>query len=239
MLTHKIFHDLFDKYKNDTMVPQMDAYYSYLAANYVGNNNIKGCVVECGVYRGGLTMIMAETIEKHSNNSLDREYYLLDTFLGMPEPSKEDFKLSLTANNNVDDVIQHTKDKYLGSLNDAGKSSWCLGEIEEVKKTISKSGIDINKFFLIEGMVEETLQKNKIPDIAILRLDTDFYSSTITELKTLYPKLVQGGVLIIDDYGVWNGATKATQEYFNFFKNDFPLLIPLPKNGAILVKQHK
>ena len=92
MLNQKIFHDLFDKYKNDTMVPPMDAYYSYLAANYVGNNNIKGCVVECGVYRGGLTMIMAETIEKHSNNNLDREYYLLDTFLGMPEPSKEELK---------------------------------------------------------------------------------------------------------------------------------------------------
>mgnify|MGYP001329190707 FL=1 len=68
-------------------------------------------------------------------------------------------------------------------------------------------------------MVEQTLQNNKIPDIAILRLDTDFYSSTITELKFLYPKLVKGGVLIIDDYGVWNGATKATHEYFNFFLN--------------------
>lgn len=239
MLSQKIFRDLFDKYKNDTMVPPMDAYYSYLAANYVGNNNIEGSIVECGVYRGGLTMIMAETIEKYSNNNFDREYYLLDTFLGMPEPSKEDFKMSLTLNNSVNDVIKHTKDKYLSSLNDVGKSNWCLGEIEEVKKTINKSGIDINKFFLIEGMVEKTLQNNTIPDIAILRLDTDFYSSTIAELKILYPKLVKGGVLIIDDYGVWNGATKATHEYFNFFKDDFPLLIPLPKNGAILVKQHK
>ena len=237
MLNEKIFHDLFAKYKDDTMVPPMDAYYSFLAANYIGNNNIKGCVVECGVYRGGLTMIMAETIEKYSNNNLDRKYYLLDTFLGMPEPSKEDFKISLAINNSVQDVIQHTKNKYLTSLNNEGKSSWCLGEIEEVKKTINKSEIDINKFFLIEGMVEQTLQNNKIPDIAILRLDTDFYSSTIIELKTLYPKLVKGGVLIIDDYGVWNGATKATQEYFNFFKTNFPLLVPLPRNGAILVKQ--
>ncbi len=237
MLNDKIFHELYEKYKSDTMVPPMDAYYSFLAAHYVGNNNIKGCIVECGVYRGGLTMIMAETIEKYSNNNLDREYYLLDTFLGMPEPSKEDFKISLAMNNNVNDVIQHTKDKYFSSLNNEGKSSWCLGEIEEVKKNINKSGIDIDKFFLIEGMVEQTLQNNKIPDIAILRLDTDFYSSTITELKNLYPKLVKGGVLIIDDYGVWNGSTKATQEYFNFFKNNFPLLIPLPRNGAILVKQ--
>ena len=61
-------------------------------------------------------MIMAETIEKYSNNNLDREYYLLDTFVGMPEPSKEDFKMSLAANNSVNDVIQHTKDKYLASL---------------------------------------------------------------------------------------------------------------------------
>ena len=55
---------------------------------------------------------MAETIEKYSNNSLNREYYLLDTFLGMPEPNKEDFKISLAMNNSVQDVIQHTKEKY-------------------------------------------------------------------------------------------------------------------------------
>ena len=236
MLIHKIFHDLFDKYKNDTMVPKINAYHSFLAANYIGNNNIKGCVVECGVYRGGLSMIMAEAIEKYSNNSFNRNYFLLDTFLGMPKPSTQDYKISFTINQSVEDAIQHTKKKYLGSLDDVGKSSWCLGEIEEVKKNINKSGIDIEKFILIQGMVEQTLRNNKIPDIAILRLDTDFYSSTITELKILYPKLVKGGVLIIDDYNVWNGATKATHEYFNFFKNNFPLLIPLSPNGAIAVK---
>ena len=236
MLIHKIFHDLFDKYKNDTMVPKIDAYYSFLAANYIGNNNIKGCVVECGVYRGGLSMIMAEAIEKHSNNNFNRKYYLLDTFLGMPKPSTQDYKINLTINHGVKDAIQHTKNKYLASLEDVDRSSWCLGEIEEVRKNINKSGIDIEKFILIKGMVEQTLRNNKIPDIAILRLDTDFYSSTITELKILYPKLVKGGVLIIDDYNVWNGATKATHEYFNFFKNNFPLLIPLSPNGAIAVK---
>jgi hypothetical protein len=62
-------------------------------------------------------------------------------------------------------------------------------------------------------MVEDTLPKNEHDKISLLRLDTDWYSSTKIELKLLFPKLLKGGYLIIDDYGHWSGAKKAVDEY--------------------------
>jgi len=59
--------------------------------------------------------------------------------------------------------------------------------------------------------------------IALLRLDTDWYESTAHELKHLYPLLVPGGVIIIDDYGHWEGARKAVDEYITAEK--LPLLL--------------
>ena len=69
---------------------------------------------------------------------------------------------------------------------------------------------------LIQGDVAETLLESKnLPEkIAILRLDTDWYESTRIELERLYPLLEPGGVLIIDDYGHFDGARKAVDEYF-------------------------
>jgi hypothetical protein len=64
------------------------------------------------------------------------------------------------------------------------------------------------------GRVEETLPQAAPDEIAILRLDTDWYESTRHELEHLYPRLSVGGILIIDDYGHWQGARKAVDEYF-------------------------
>ena len=74
----------------------------------------------------------------------------------------------------------------------------------------------MKNIILIQGMVENTLlNKDNIPDqISLLRLDTDFYESTKIELEILFPKLVPGGILILDDYGYWSGARKAIDEYF-------------------------
>ena len=91
----------------------------------------------------------------------------------------------------------------------------------ELKESPYFSNIDNIK--LIKGRVEETLLvlKNLPKKISILRLDTDFYSSTKVELNILYPRLVKGGVLIIDDYGFWKGARKAVDEYFKNFRPFF------------------
>jgi hypothetical protein len=94
-------------------------------------------------------------------------------------------------------------------------SDWCYSSYNEVVKNISENTI-IDNIFLIKGNVEQTLleEKNLPEKISILRLDTDWYASTKIELEMLYKRLVKGGILIIDDYGHWQGARKAVDEYF-------------------------
>ena len=92
----------------------------------------------------------------------------------------------------------------------------CFSSIEMVKTNILRH-TSINNIKFVKGPVEQTLLKeeNLPKKISVLRLDTDFYSSTKIELKVLYPRLINGGILIIDDYGYWQGARKAVDEYFN------------------------
>ena len=67
----------------------------------------------------------------------------------------------------------------------------------------------------VKGRVEDTIPGTMPPQIALLRLDTDWYESTRWELQHLYPLIVRGGVLILDDYGHWQGAQRAVDEYFD------------------------
>jgi Macrocin-O-methyltransferase (TylF) len=85
----------------------------------------------------------------------------------------------------------------------------------------------------VEGKVEDTLPAHAPEQIALLRLDMDWYESTRHELVHLDPQLVRGGVLIIDDYGHWQGARKATDEYFQ--NNN--ICIPLNSTLAIVSRQ--
>jgi hypothetical protein len=80
---------------------------------------------------------------------------------------------------------------------------------------MKQTGFPENQILYVKGMVEETLDKQYPESIALLRLDTDWYESTKKELAVLYPRLCVGGVLIIDDYGTWEGARKAVDEYFD------------------------
>ena len=65
----------------------------------------------------------------------------------------------------------------------------------------------------VQGKVEDTIPEQAPQSIALLRLDTDWYESTRHELEHLFPRLSPGGILIIDDYGDWQGARKATDEF--------------------------
>jgi len=84
-------------------------------------------------------------------------------------------------------------------------------------------GYPEQQIHFVEGLVEETLPAEAPEEIALLRLDTDWYSSTKHELEQLYPRLAPGGVLILDDYGHWQGARRAVDEYFA--ENQITLLL--------------
>ena len=77
-----------------------------------------------------------------------------------------------------------------------------------------ETGYPMAQIQFVSGMVEQTLLKQKPEKVALLRLDTDWYESTKCELEQLFPRLVPGAVLIIDDYGHWDGCRRAVDEYF-------------------------
>ena len=93
----------------------------------------------------------------------------------------------------------------------------------------------LDKVFFVKGMVEQTIPAHAPDRIAMLRLDTDWYESTKHELEHLYPRLSGKGTLIIDDYGHFLGARKATDEYFARLKVR-PLLSRVDYAGRIALK---
>lgn len=199
----KRFNKIYSFCKKETMtsIERMNSLYE--AVKYIEKNNIPGDIVECGVWRGGSSMLVAKTLK--SLNSENRSIYLYDTFSGMSEPTENDFKEGL----NKKDVFNMWKKSQSNSYND-----WCYAPISVVKNNLFKTKYNKDKLVFIKGKVEETIPKKIPKKISILRLDTDWYESTYHELTHLFPLLVKGGVLIIDDFGSWQGAKKAVLDYF-------------------------
>lgn len=170
------------------------------AVEYVVENAIPGDVVECGVWRGGSMMAIALTLQRLGVR--DRDLYLFDTFTGMPQPTDAD-----VARGGL-----RARDEWTRTAR--GRSSiWAYASAKDVEKALASTGYDRGHIHLVKGLVEETVPDQAPAHISLLRLDTDWYESTKHELVYLFPRLMPGGVLILDDYGYWEGARKATDEY--------------------------
>ncbi len=170
------------------------------AIRYIEENRIPGAIVECGVWRGGSMMVAARSLL--AIGCRDRDLYLYDTFDGMSAPTRKD--ISIGGQPAVELLATHEK------RND--DLIWCVSRQEEVKANLLSTGYPAEKVHIIAGRVEETLPASAPPRIALLRLDTDWYESTLHELRTLYPRVSQHGIVVIDDYGHWKGARHAVAE---------------------------
>jgi len=181
------------------------------AVDYLVKSGVEGSFVECGVWKGG--SIMAALIRLKQLKVDNRSVYLYDTFEGMSTPTTKDESFQgKRAMDLMDQEIQKE-----------GGPGWCYSTLEEVKSNIETIGYPNQYIHYIKGKVEDTIPETLPGKIALLRLDTDWYESTKHELEFLYPLLVNGGVLIIDDYGHWKGARQAVDEYFE--KNGLHLLL--------------
>lgn len=195
------------------------------AVRYVEKNKIEGVLVECGVWKGGSAMAMALTLKKVGGES--RELYLYDTFCGMPAPSDCDISIEGI---NASEIFAKTS-----ASDDLSKWFWCLSPLEEVVGNVLGTGYPKERVHFIQGKVEDTIPANAPDKIALLRLDTDWYASTKHELTYLFPRLQPNGVLIIDDYGDWEGARKAVDEYIA--NNNIRILLNrIDSTGRIAIK---
>ena len=170
------------------------------AVDHIVRAGIPGAIVECGVWRGGSMMTAALALMDRGQR--DRELWLYDTFEGMSEPTEAD-----RSHDGVAAQLQLERTAR-------GTGVWCEASLEDVQANLRRTGYPWERIHFHRGKVEDTIPAALPGPIALLRLDTDWYESTRHELQHLYPLLQPGGVLIIDDYGHWQGARQAVDEYF-------------------------
>lgn len=170
------------------------------AVDHIVRHRIAGDIVECGVWRGGSMMAIALALMARGDTS--RHLYLYDTFEGMSEPTEHDKALSGEL---AQAQLEHT---------DREHPLWAVAGLDDVRANLASTGYPADRIHYVQGKVEDTIPATLPKQIALLRLDTDWYESTRHELQHLYPLLAKHGPLIIDDYGHWQGARQAVDEYF-------------------------
>jgi O-methyltransferase len=177
-------------------------YALFQAVRYIVQNNIPGDMVECGVWRGGSMMLIAYALRHFGDTS--RRLYLYDTYAGMTEPDDIDIDYDGRA-------MKPLWAQITGQKMQMGFG----GSLEQVKANMQLTGYPDRRMHFVEGDVLQTVPGHSPSRIAVLRLDTDWYKSTLHELKHFYDLIVPHGVLIVDDYGWCRGARRATDEFFH------------------------
>ncbi len=168
------------------------------AVEYIVRRDIPGDFVECGVWMGGSAMVVAKSLLRLGVR--DRRIWLYDTFGAMPQPAEADRELNRDFAGRLPPPL----------IDDAAHGEY----LSRVRTNVESTGYPPELVSYVCGLVEETIPGTAPAEIALLRLDTDWHSSTVHELEHLYPLLAPRGVLIIDDYGHFQGARKAVDEYF-------------------------
>ena len=183
---------LYEEFVEFTMIPP---------ATYLKNlaladdfNTVEGCVVECGTWKGGMIAGIAKMLKEQ-----EREYFLFDSFEGLPPARDIDGQAALDWQANKDSPIYYNN---------------CTASIADAEKAMQKSGA--MRYQLVKGWFNETLPQylDKL-QIAMLRLDGDWYDSTYACLENLFPSVVKDGIIILDDYYTWDGCARAMHDYLS------------------------
>ena len=193
------------------------------AVRYIVQNRINGHIVECGVWREGSMMAAAYALISAGDTT--RDLYLFDTFSGMTPPTAKD---RIFSGDSANDILARTPRRE-------GPGIWAIAGLEDVKANLYSTGYPRERIHFVEGRVEHTIPTSSLSQLALLRLDTDWYESTKHEMIHLYPKVVSRGIVIVDDYGHWRGAREAVDEFFT--SQEFrPLLQRVDYTARLIVK---
>ena len=176
---------------------------------------IKGSIIECGVWRGGMIAGIAEVM---GNN---RHYYLFDSFEGLPEAKEIDGETAIAWQADKESAIYYDN---------------CKAEMEWAQKAMKLANVS-DKTSFIKGWFDDTVPQFKTDEqIAVLRLDGDWYDSTMVCLEHLFPKVATGGLIILDDYYAWDGCSKALHDYLSKYKRP-ERIIKAYSSGCYLIKK--
>jgi hypothetical protein len=209
--------DIIETVASRTMTDTVRLFGMVEALRYIVRVGVPGAIVECGVWRGGSMQAAALTLLEYHDT--ERELHLFDTFEGMPPPSDVDVRLK---DGQTAEEIMRTSDK--------DSAIWAIAGLDDVKQGMAETGYPPEKVVYHQGRVEETIPDEAPDQIALLRLDTDWYESTRHELDHLYDRLSPGGILIVDDYRYWEGSYRATHEWLDETREPV-FLVPMGPAG--------
>ena len=162
------------------------------------DDNVPGDLIETGVWRGGAVIFMRAALKAYG--VIDRQVWVANSFEGLPEPDAEKYPLEAAAYHGV------VQSKVMNHL---------AASIEDVRVNFQKFGLLDEQVGFLKGWFKDTLPLASIDRLAILRLDGDYYKSTMDALDALYHKVSIGGFVIVDDFGEesWTYCKKATEEF--------------------------
>jgi O-methyltransferase len=208
------YRHLYKQFKPYTMISQYCYVRNLALAHTV--SNVAGAIVECGTWKGGMIAGMASVLGRN------REYHLFDSLEGLP-PAKEidGLKAALWQSNTESE----------------GYYDNCTASESDVREAMSLSGA--TDFTIHKGWFDRTVPEwsKTNPVIAVLRLDGDWYDSTMVCLRELAPLVAPNGLIIIDDYYAWEGCTKAVHEYL---RQEQPFFLRQYSNGpCYLMRQER
>jgi hypothetical protein len=161
------------------------------AVETVLNEGIPGDLIETGVWRGGVTILMRGMLEAWEDT--ERRVWVADSFEGLPAPNVEAYP----------DDAGHDM---------SGVSTLMVGA-DQVRANFDRYGLLDDQVRFLEGWFADTLPMAPIEQLAVLRLDGDLYESTMDALVPLYEKVSPGGFVIVDDYGAWEPCRKAVDDF--------------------------
>jgi hypothetical protein len=177
---------------------------TYNIVKEVCKRNLPGDIVELGVARGGCAAMMASVMfDQSCSENPVRKLWLFDSFEGLPGPTEKDFNAELGVGTG-----EHLRPLSQGS---------CLGTLDEVRHLmLNKNNFPENQIVFVKGWFEDTIPDvgKTIAEIAVLRIDADWYESTKRCLEGLYDRVVEQGFVIIDDYQSCYGCRRAVDEFF-------------------------
>jgi hypothetical protein len=203
--------EIYAKYRDRTMVPRVSFDSNLSVVQTV--KPVQGCVVECGVWKGGMSGAIAEVL------GAGRTYYLFDSFEGLPEAQSIDGEAAA---------------KWQADKSGAYYFDNCSASQEEALDTMKRS--PAARVVPVKGWFEATVPEFVLNErIALLRLDGDWYESTMICLKKFFPLMVEGGKIIIDDYYTWDGCSRAVHDYLSEVKATERIMMT-PEGVAYLTK---
>jgi O-methyltransferase len=186
-----------EKVRNLSMLPHASLVALCETVDAALRQRLPGALVECGVWRGGASFLMADLLLKRGIR--DRTVWLFDSFEGHRAPAEIDGPAALAYATNTDDP------EYRDN---------CRVSVESVRRSAADLGLQ-SVTEIVPGWFEDSLpaSRQQIGPIAILRVDCDWYASVRSCLDNLYEQVVTGGFVILDDYYSYDGCAIAVHEF--------------------------